>query len=154
LPALSLLENASGAEAQLVASLLKPGVPALRPVAWKDVGIEVQVPFWEARVRREAQVLAGHTVGDIPRLLPPATWDESSRRSRSLTIGAGLAVALVGSGWTVESLPGAAFVLRRGGDSVEPFSTMLELLEGKLSEQGWHERAGALGIANLRLSVT
>jgi Zn-dependent protease with chaperone function len=154
LPALSLLENASGAEAQLVASLLKPGVPALRPVAWKDVGIEVQVPFWEARVRREAQVLAGHTVGDIPRLLPPATWDESSRRSRSLTIGAGLAVALVGSGWTVESPPGAAFVLRRGGDSVEPFSTMLELLEGKLSEQGWHERAGALGIANLRLSVT
>jgi hypothetical protein len=153
-PALSLLENALSDEAPLAASLLKPGAPALRPVSWNDVGIEVQVPFWEARVRREAQVLAGHTVAEIPRLLPPATWDASSRRSRSLTIGAGLAVALVGTGWTVESLPGAAFVLRRGADSVEPFSIMLELLEGKLTEQGWQERAVALGISNLRLSVT
>jgi Zn-dependent protease with chaperone function len=153
-PALTLLENAFGAEASLAASLLKPDAPALRPVAWKDVGIEVAVPVWEARVRREAQVLAGHTVAEIPRLLPPATWDASSRRSRSLTIGAGLAVALVGTGWTVEALPGAAFVLRRGADTVEPFSTMAELLEGKLTEQGWQERAAALGIANLRLSVT
>jgi hypothetical protein len=118
------------------------------------VGIEVQVPFWEARVRRDAQVLAGHTVADIPRLIPPATWDESSRRSRSLTIGAALAVALVGTGWTVESLPGAPFVVRRGADSVEPFSIMLELLDGKLTEKGWQERVAALGIANLRLSVT
>ena len=31
---------------------------------------------------------------------------------------------------------------------------MLELLEGKLSEQVWQERAVALGIANLRLGVT
>jgi heat shock protein HtpX len=153
-PALSLLENASGAEAPLAASLLKPGAPALRPVSWKDVGIEVQVPFWEARVRREAQVLAGKTVADIPRLIAPATWDESSRRSRSLTIGAALAVALVGTGWTVESLPGAPFVLRRGADNVEPFSIMLELLQGKLTERGWQERAAALGIATYRLSIT
>jgi Zn-dependent protease with chaperone function len=153
-PALSLLENALSAEAPLVASLLKPGAPALRPVSWKDVGIEVQVPFWEARVRRDAQVLAGHTVADIPRLIPPATWDESSRRSRSLTIGAALAVALVGTGWTVESLPGAPFVVRRGAESVEPFSIMLELLDGKLTEKGWQDRVAALGIANLRLSVT
>lgn len=153
-PALSLLENASGAEAPLAASLLKPGAPALRPVSWKDVGIEVQVPFWEARVRREAQALTGQRVADIPRLIPPATWDESPRRSQSLTVGAALAVALVGSGWTAESLPGAPFVLRRGADSVEPFSIVLELLQGKLTEQDWQERAAALGIANYRLSIT
>lgn len=152
-PALSLLENASGAEAPLAASLLKPGAPALRPVSWKDVGIEVQVPFWEARVRREAQVLTGKTVADIPRLIPPATWDEGPRRSQSLTVGAALAVALVGTGWTVESLPGAPFVLRRGADSVEPFSIVLELLQGKLTERDWQERAAALGIANYRLSI-
>jgi hypothetical protein len=152
--ALSLLENSSGAEASLAASLLKPGAPALRPVSWKDVGIEVQVPFWQARVRHEAQVLAGKTVVDIPGLIPPATWDESSRRSRSLTVGAALAVALVGTGWTAESLPGAAFVLRRGADSVEPFSIVMELLDGKLTDRSWQERAAALGIANYRLSIT
>ena len=153
-PALSLLENASGVETPLAASLMKPGTPALRPVSWPAVGIEVQVPYWEARARREAQLLAGLTVADIPKLIPPATWDESSRRSRAVTIGAALAVALVASGWTLESLPGAAPVLHRGAESVEPFGVVPELLDGKLTEQGWRERAGTLGIANVRLSVT
>lgn len=152
-PALSLLENAAGAETPLAASLLKPGAPALRPVSWSDVGIEVQVPYWEARVRRDAQVLAGQTVADIARLIPPATWDESSQRSRALTIAAALAVALVGSGWSVESLPAAEPVLRRGADSLAPFLVVQELLEGKLADQAWKQRAAALGIGNLRLSV-
>ena len=154
LPALSLLENAPGAEAPLAASLLKPGTPALRPVAWPDVGIEVQVPYWEARVRREAQLLAGQTVANIPRLMLPGDWAADAQRTRAVTIGAALAVALVGSGWTLESLPGAAPVLHRGGDSVEPFGVVEELARGKLTDQGWQERAGTLGIANLRLSVT
>jgi heat shock protein HtpX len=154
LPALSLLENASGAEAPLAASLLKPGAPALRPVTWPDVGIEVQVPYWEARVRREAQLLGGQTVANIPRLMLPGDWAADAQRTRAVTIGAALAVALVGSGWTLESLPGAAPVLHRGADRVEPFGVVEELARGKLTDQGWQERAGALGIANLRLSVT
>ncbi len=153
-PALSLLENASGAEVPLAASLLKPGAPALRPVSWPDVGIEVQVPYWEARVRREAQLLAGQTVANIPRLMLPSDWNADARRTRLVTIGAALAVALVGSGWTLESLPGAAPVLYRGTDRVEPFRIVEDLASGKLTDQGWQERAGALGIANLRLSVT
>jgi len=153
-PALSLLENASGAEVPLAASLLKPGAPALRPVSWPDVGIEVQVPYWEARVRREAQLLAGQTVANIPRLMLPSDWNADARRTRLVTIGAALAVALVGSGWTLESLPGAAPVLFRGADRVEPFRIVEDLASGKLTDQGWQERAGALGIANLRLSVT
>jgi Zn-dependent protease with chaperone function len=153
-PALSLLENASGAEAPLAASLLKPGAPALRPVSWKDVGIEVQVPYWEARVRREAQVFAGKTVADIPPLISASAGDEAARHSRALTTGAALAVALVGTGWTLESLPGAAVVLRRGADRVEPFVVVQELLNGKLADQAWKEHAAALGIASLRLTVT
>src|SRR6266568_4878718 len=153
-PALSLLENASGAEVPLAASLLKPGAPALRPVSWPDVGIEVQVPYWEARVRREAQLLAGQTVANIPRLMLPSDWNADARRTRLVTIGSALAVALVGSGWTLESLPGAAPVLHRGADRVEPFGIVEDLARGKLTDQGWQERAGALGIANLRLSVT
>src|SRR5205807_1646817 len=105
LPALSLLENAPGAEAPLAASLLKPGTPALRPVAWPDVGIEVQVPYWEARVRREAQLLAGQTVANIPRLMLPGDWAADAQRTRAVTIGAALAVALVGRGWTRWRIP-------------------------------------------------
>jgi len=133
---------------------LKPGAPALRPVSWPDVGIEVQVPYWEARVRREAQLLAGQTVANIPQLMLPGDWDAGARRTRLVTIGAALAVALVGSGWTLETLPGAARVLHRGADRVEPFGIVEDLSAGKLTEQGWQERAGALGIANLRLSVS
>jgi heat shock protein HtpX len=153
-PALSLLDNASGAEQPLAASLLKAGAPALRPVAWPDVGIEVQVPYWEARVRREARLLAGQTVANIPRLMTASNWDDDSKRTRLVTVGAALAVALVASGWTLESLPGAAPVLHRGAESIEPFGVLEEMVDGKLTGQGWQERAGALGIANLRLSVT
>jgi Zn-dependent protease with chaperone function len=153
-PALSLLENAPGIEPPLAASLLKPGAPALRPVSWRDVGIEVQIPYWEARVRREASLLAGQTVADIPRLMPSGKWADDARRSRFVTIGAALAVALVGGGWTLESLPGAPPVLHRGADSVEPFGVVEELESGKLTDEAWQERAAALGIANLRLSVT
>jgi hypothetical protein len=45
-------------------------------------------------------------------------------------------------------------VLQRGGDRVEPFGVVEELEKGTLTEQGWQERAGALGIANLRLTVS
>ncbi len=153
-PALSLLDNAAGAETPLATSLLKPGTPALRPVAWPDVGIEVVVPYWEARVKREPQVLAGQTVADIPRLMPPQDWAENPRIGRYSILGAALGLALVASGWTVESLPGAPPVLHRGTDRVEPFGVVEELADGKLTEQSWQERAAALGIANLRLSVT
>ena len=71
-----------------------------------------------------------------------------------MTIGAALAVSLVTSGWRLESLPGAAPALYRGDDCVEPFGIVEDLSTGKLTEQGWQERAGALGIANLQLSVT
>jgi hypothetical protein len=71
-----------------------------------------------------------------------------------VTLGAALAVALVGTGWTVESLPGAAPVLHRGTDTLEPFSVVQDLQDGKLTDQAWQERAAVLGIASLRLSVT
>lgn len=153
-PALSLLENASGVEPSLAATLLKPGVPALRPIAWRDVGIEVQIPYWEAGVQRNATMLAGNTVSDIPRLIPPTTLDMQTRQSRAVTIGAALAVALVGTGWTVESLPGAPPVLHRGADRLEPFGIVEDLMNGKLTEPAWQARAAALGIANLQLSVS
>jgi Zn-dependent protease with chaperone function len=152
-PALSLLENPSGAEAPLAASLLKPGAPALRPVSWDDVGLEVQVPYWESRIRREKELLAGQTVADIPRLTLPSSRDDDARRTRSVTLGCALAVALAGTGWTVESLPGAAPVLHRGPDRVEPFSITRDLKDGKLTEPAWQERAAALGIASLGLSA-
>lgn len=153
-PALSLLEDARAVEPPLAASLLKPGVPALRPIAWRDVGIEVSVPYWEAGVRRNAQMLAGRTVADIPRIIPPDTLDMQTRQSRAVTIGAALAVALVGTGWTVESLPGAPVVLHRGTDALEPFGVIEGFMNGKLTDQAWQERAAALGIANLPLSVS
>jgi hypothetical protein len=122
-------------------------------VSWHDVGLEVQVPYWESRIRREKELLAGQTVADIPRLTLPSSRDEDARRTRSVTLGCALAVALAGTGWTVESLPGAAPVLHRGPDRVEPFSITRDLKDGKLTEPAWQERAAALGIASLGLSA-
>jgi heat shock protein HtpX len=153
-PALSLLDNVAATEPRLAASLMKPGTPALRPVSWEDVGIEVQIPYWEARVRRDPQLVAGRTVAEIPLLVPPGSVDQQTRQSRAVTIGAALAVALAATGWTLESLPGAAPILRRGPESVEPFRVVQELLGGTLTEPAWRERAAALGIGQLRLSVS
>jgi hypothetical protein len=151
--ALSLLEDASGAETPLARSLLKPGAPALRPVSWSDVGIEVVVPYWEARVKREPQVLAGQTVAGIAGLLPPRDWADGPRFSRLGLLGAALGLALVASGWSIDSLPGAPPLLQRGRDSVEPFGIMDELAKGTLSDQAWQQRAAELGIATLPLYV-
>jgi heat shock protein HtpX len=153
-PALSLLDDLAGAEPRLAASLMKPDAPALRPVSWEDVGVEVQIPYWEARIRRDPQLVAGRTVAEIPSLIPPSTVDQQTRQSRAVTLAAALAVALAATGWTLESLPGAAPLLRRGTDSVEPFRVIQELLGGKLTEQAWRERAEALGIGHLRLAVS
>ena len=51
-------------------------------------------------------------------------------------------------------LPGAPPVLHRGADSLQPFKIVEELLNGKLADRAWQERAAALGIATLRLSVS
>lgn len=153
-PALSLLTDAAAVEPGLVSSLMKPEAPALRPVSWQAVGPEVLIPHWQARVRREAQVVVGQTVADIPRLIPPNSLDEKSRQTRIGTIGSALGVALVPTGWTLESLPGAAPVLRRGSETLEPFETVEALAAGKLGADEWGARCTALGIGGLQLSVT
>jgi Zn-dependent protease with chaperone function len=152
-PAVTLLENEAAVEPLLIARLLKPGAPPLQPLSWEDVGSRVQLPFWQERARRESQVLAGHTIAEIPEMVPPATWDAPSRRERLLTLGAGLAVALVKAGWTVESLPGTTPTMRRNADAVEPFTLVQELAQEKLQPAEWIERSTALGISGIQLGV-
>ena len=149
--ALSLLADAAAAEPGLVSTMLKPGSPPLRPVSWQNVGPDVLIPLWQARVQREAQLVTRQTVADIPRLIPPGSWDEESRRLRVGTIGAALAVALARSGWTLESLPGESPVLRRGSETLEAFRMVHDLAVGALSPDAWQSRCSALGISGLQL---
>ena len=151
--ALSLLADGAAMERGLGASLMKPGTPALRPLAWDDVGIQVLIPSWEGRLKQDAQLLSGQTVADLPSLAPPSTSDETFRRARTVSMGAALAVALASAGWSVDALPGAPPILRRASDIVEPFRVAQELASGELSAQAWGERCTALGIGELRLNV-
>jgi hypothetical protein len=45
-------------------------------------------------------------------------------------------------------------VLHRGADRVEPFGVVEDLVKRTLTDQAWQERAAAMGIATLRLSIT
>jgi hypothetical protein len=70
-----------------------------------------------------------------------------------MTIGAGLAVALTSAGWTAEALPGVTPTMRRQQDTVEPFTVVQQLAQDKMQAAEWIERATALGISGLPLSV-
>ena len=151
--ALSLLADGAAMERGLGASLMQPGTPALRPLAWDEVGMQVLVPSWEAQVREDAELLAGQTVADLPRLAPHSTSDEAFRRARIVSIWVALGVALASAGWSVDALPGAPLILRRASDTVEPCPVARELASGELTAQAWAERCSTLGIGGLRLSV-
>jgi len=75
----------------------------------------------------------------------PGDWAADAQRTRAVTIGAALAVALVGSGWTLESLPGAAPVLHRGAESVEPFGVVEELARGSSRTRAGRSAPGHWG---------
>lgn len=170
-PAISLLADVPGLEAQLLAAMFgQDPVGKLRPVTWEEIGTTVYLPIWEENMRRHAADLKGITPADFPglagqlgsfgaRLGKAVDKDFSAEEAAQYggaVLAASLAVALVHRGWTIDAPPGDSISLRASGTeaaALEPFQALDRLKSGELSADAWREQCASLGIAELDLGV-
>lgn len=138
--ALSLLADAAAAEPRLVSAISKPGSPALHPVSWEKVGPDVLIPLWEARVGREAKLVAGQTVADIPRLIPPG------QLGRGLASGPGRNDRRRACGCARQERLGPRIPPRRAGEATEGKRHARTVWDGSRACR-WRVESGCVAIA-------
>lgn len=163
LRAASLLTNADDVEARLLAMITNANeLGELKSIEWRDVGQKVWLGQWKKQARAFERDLAGLTAGALSgfagKLTSFGSDPELARLSvqertnfAASTIGCGLAVALAQAGWSVEALPGAAVIFRRGEDALEPFRFVTELADGKLEADAWQQLCARTGISDLSI---
>lgn len=163
-PAITLIDGMEVIDSVILAGILKPGVQ-LRRISWAEAGDVALLPGLRERVRRQAAMVRGYTVGWLSELVKYADRLGSSEataagrsvtpdRARSLGIGlagAALAVALAQNGWSAESLPGRPVVMRRGDSTLEPFAEVNRLAAGEVDMEAWQRRCSELGIRDISL---
>jgi hypothetical protein len=165
--AITLVNGMEAIEPVLLAGMLKPGVQ-LRPIRWEDSGTVVLMPGFHDRVKRQAALISGYTVGWMPELLKYAdrlgqseasAFKQKLEPEQARTIGRGLAGAalanaLAQNGWTAESLPGSPVRMRRGDSVIEPFTEVDRLANEQVDTESWQRRCWDLGIRDLSLAPT
>jgi heat shock protein HtpX len=165
--AIGLIDGLDLIDSSLLFAMLKPGTQ-LRRISWAEAGNVALLPGLRDRVRRQASLVSGYTIGWLPELLKYADRLGASEASaagasvapdqaRSLGIGlagAALTVALAQNGWIAESLPGRPIVMRHGDDVLEPFNEVDRLAREGVSAEAWQQRCWDLGIRDLSLAPT
>ncbi len=163
--AIALVDGVQLIDPAILLGILRPGLQ-LRLISWTDAGTVALLPGLRERVRRNAGLIGGYTVGWLPELLKYADRLGQSEattsgatltpeRTRSLGIGlagAALATALAQVGWTAESLPGRPVLMRHGDSTLEPFVEVNRLARGEQDAETWQRRCWDLGIRDLSLS--
>jgi Zn-dependent protease with chaperone function len=164
-PAISLLEDLTSLEAQLLEKLNpKQNVGNLKLTQWEEVSHTIYVPGWRKYMAEYAELLAGVTAGSLPekvkelaemgaRIRDPKgmllTREQRTRRAADL-LAAALCLALLDSGWELHAQPGE-FHLERGTEHLQPFRLVRDLAANKLTAEAWLGRIQALGIEDLSL---
>ena len=172
-PALSLLRDPERAERDLLRALFGDETADAELLRWDDVPQRVIVPGWREMMDRNRPALAGITVGGIPDValsglpefgrglpLPPGIPPEAAAQlpggvyaeigAAALDVALGL--ALHEAGWAVHAPVGEPVVLRRDGQTLEPFGTAEALASGELTRDRWRARCVEAGIAELPLA--
>jgi Zn-dependent protease with chaperone function len=153
-PAISLLDKVDTVEQELLAHLLPDeAFKKLKPAAWKEVGAQVWLPYWEEVVANNKARLAGVTVGELPTLaalpgglaerlgLAPnavSATDENIVESKFL-VGAAIAVALHRGGFSFTAPVGAPPVFTVATSTFSPFMLVADLDSGAMSPELWAE---------------
>jgi heat shock protein HtpX len=164
-PASTLLDHPESAELGFIHALnpkLQPG--SLRFVAWDEVGAQVTVPGWREAAREYGSAFQGVTVENLPDAIPRLqeigagirdpkgmllTPAQRTQRAGQL-LGVSLALALFDNGWELHLDPGV-FHFEKGSEQLNPFTTVVQLIEGKLLPNVWTSRSRELGIGQLAL---
>ena len=163
--AITLLEDVPELERRLIGSLASPDA-GFETVRWEELGERLWRPFWRERAARSAGGLAGITPADLPGhaadLTPLAVRlglvsdepAESEQHGRAgWVVGAAVSTALADRGWTLGTMPGDDVTLRRGDDTVRPFTLMRHLADGTLPIGDWLLLCERTGIAGLDLGA-
>jgi Zn-dependent protease with chaperone function len=166
LPAVSLLEDVSALERELLAQLAGADKAAqLEPIVWGEVGARVYIPLWTRLVRFNASRLKGLTPDSLSNvaanlkafgktLVDPSNEtpdDENAAALADAVAGAALALLLVGRGGELDVALGHEVMVNVGGTQVRPFGLLLALSNGTMPTHTWATRCVELGIAGLEL---
>lgn len=166
--ALLLLDHVETAEQKFVEQM-NPQLAkqSLMRVGWDDIGRNVFIPTWRARVSENAKLLEGITAESLPEairrlpqigsqmrdpkgmLLAPA---QRTERAGHL-IATALGLVLIDNGWQLEAQPGQ-FYLYRGEQRLNVLSVARDLYEGKMPADAWRSLCDELRIAGLPLAST
>ena len=166
--AVTLVEDVPSLEAALITHAAGPEkASTLEDIGWEEIGARVLRPSWGRAVTENPKAFEGVTVGGFPEVASRLTdfarslkrqWgeprDEDHLKRKGLWfLAAALGDTLAEAGWSVESLPGEPYRLRRGGDTVEPLTEVESLVEGRASPEDWRARAAAWGVAEADLGA-
>lgn len=164
--AISLLEDVSGQEKQLLASLVgQEAVAKLEKVDWDQVGAKVYVPQWKSLVREQVAALTGVVPEWLPQLakempvfvrrlrIEVDLTPEQRHRLAIAVVGAALALAFNQQGWTLHAMPGVPISFWRDETVVEPFAVLPGLLSGELTADAWVQQCREAGIARVDLGT-
>jgi hypothetical protein len=166
-PAISLLRNVEGLEAQLFETLGSEEAKSLKPVAWEEAASQAYLPTYEQLVRENARALRSISPRDLPRvakdleafgrsLLGPG--EEVAPEEVPILVpaavrvlGAGLILALRRAGWDLHVPVGEELFCERAGVRIKPFTIIQQLSAGELSEDEWQRECEQAGIAEMDL---
>lgn len=162
-PAISLLNDVHELERRLLATAADTSaVRSLKPVEWDSVLQTVLLPGWRETVKKNAESLAGATIGGLPEAIAtlraplsrmPEGNDRHSRDAFTLWLpGAAAALALDRAGFTLTTAPGAPIAVRVNDTELLPFEIVHQLAHGTLSADEWRSEAARLGVSALPLT--
>src|SRR5262249_46051977 len=139
LPAVSLLEDVSTLERELLAQLAGADKAAqLQPIVWGEVGARVYIPLWTRLVKLNAGRLKGVTPGSLSNvaadlqafgktLVDPSNEtpdDENAEALADAVAGAALALLLVRRGGELDVALGHEVTVTVSGAQVRPFGLL------------------------------
>jgi hypothetical protein len=178
--AISLLENVAEVEAKVIASLAKPGTPALAPIEWADVPHRVLSAAWADLADPSGPGLKGLAPTVVPEIAARLGTEpnalvrqlgivrhgegaaQAAQAQAEGVLGAALALALkerLDANPTFISLtgqPGEPVEFHIGGEeptSVQPFMVLARLMANELAADDWLALCHKAGVADVDLGA-
>ena len=162
-PALVLLEDSDSIEAALVRTMAISNRD-FPTISWSQVGERVWLPRWLETVQPYESILKTVGPGNMAiaianlddwakklRAPGPAILSPEATRQRTLgLLGAWFAVTLGSHRWALQFAPGSEIRFTKDGHSVEPFTIVSDLREGRLTASQWNNQCLEMGLIATR----
>jgi heat shock protein HtpX len=155
--AVSLLENLPALERQLLAAIAGAETAGkLKDAAWEEIGTVAFVPMWRKMVAESRTLVSGvrpETLYETVAAPLKGSVNISEQVQRRIAaVGAALTLAALDAGASLQCEVGVPVTVQHNSLSVETFSVVSRLMEGKLDPGVWRSECETLGISGVDLS--